>query len=195
MRAIRVSSPLADLVPAVPIEFDIGRRLHTVADEIVTADLRNQLFRLCGPHWWACLIRSGGKGLFRPSHELMDAIDEERRLYAIALTTKLNAYLANGGHWVVAWVPSARSVVNDPAKRAEGIKWVWSALWRDMDGDVQFTVECTEPWVRMRRDGVDPHVESAAQAFAQWIEHKKHVLGISDSQTFRQAQGEAPPST
>jgi hypothetical protein len=156
--------------------FHVGACVHGLDDDVVMARLRQDLDEECGPGWWAVLLFGDGRGIMRGQHSRVMAPDEERRERALQLAVALNRKLDVGGHWVTGWTAGGMLKI----------------LFRDGDGDLQFTVDGAESWERMRHWPVDSHLVTCANAMAVWTETIRHKLELAPSQQIRAALGERP---
>ena len=159
---------------AQPIMFSIGKAAHWVPDEISGLRLKEDITEMCGPHWWAVILRAGGEGAIMPSHVFCKPLSQDRMEWLLDVAVELNTELHQGGHWVLAWSPKA-----------------FTALWRDHEGGLQFEVTNTEPWARVRQWGQDWFIGLCAEAWAEWKLTMKE-LDPREDQMIRLKPGAAP---
>lgn len=149
-----------------------GRPLHRIPTQIALAGLQPTLMSLYGLAWYACVMFSDGRGTMRgplttTPRPAQDVID---RLFDIAVLA--NHSIAHDGHWVAVWDGSRMSM-----------------LWRDQDGDAQFTVDYDEPWTRVAPWSANDMVERAEAGYVAWAERMRAVDRRSQD-TIKAAQGE-----
>lgn len=157
--------------------FHVGKSLHPVATEVVFAGLREDCKDLLGPGWYACVLLSDGTGVMRgnslrtpkPSKDVTDRL--------VDIGVMLNRELHHGGHWVTAWAEEHIHM-----------------LWRDQDGDLQFTIEVDDPWMRVRLWPDTEFTDRAEVSMAQWKEHMRAAERKPD-EVYRRALGEKAPSS
>ena len=153
-----------------------GHALHRVPTEVVFASLRDDCLTFLGASWYACVLLSDGSGVMRgsrtttrkPAQDVLDRMMEVAEL--------LNREHHEGGHWVIAWA-GAR----------------FHLLWRDGDGDLQFTVEVDEPWERVRGMPSTEISNRGVIGHAQWLEHMR-AAERKPEETILRALGEKPHS-
>lgn len=104
--------------------------LHKVPDEIVLAQLREDIDEACETtDWHAAIAFSDGRIVLAASH-FATGLARQDHLDKIAEIARIaNRDCANGGHWVIAF---ADDTIH--------------GLWRDKDGDMQLTNSFAEPW-------------------------------------------------
>lgn len=159
-----------------PVTFFAGMALHAVPDEIVFASLAQHLVIEAGPFWYAVVGLGNGAMSRRGAQDwgYIPAQDLLERMIVLAI--RLNKEVHQGGHWVV---------VANPENRIK-------ALWRDRDGDLQFSVMRDEPWARERRTSPDDFIEQCSEAWGAWRDEMVHTLQVKPESTKKIAQGELP---
>jgi len=159
------------------VRLHAGRKLHNVRTEVVFASLLADCVTFLAPGWYACVMLEDGQGWMRGRLDTtrQPAQDVRDKLFAVAVM--LNREHHQGGHWVTAWAGGRMHM-----------------LWRDKDGDLQFTFEIDEPWVRVRAWPDTEFSDRATKGYDQWVEHMKAMVFRSNEQ-FRRALGEQAPSS
>lgn len=166
------------LIPCKPRVYRVLMPMHKVPHHIVIASLLNQLRDEFGDFWWAVIVLNDGTVISRPDRNWQTMPDEEKLELIEKMATKLNSELHHGGHWVTVWT------ANDE----------WAAMFRDQDGDLQFTVSQDEPWARIRDWPIEDHCKQAAAAHDAWREIRDKHVGVRPDQTIKRALGQKPTS-
>ena len=150
---------------------DCGQVLHRVPNEIATAGLTHQLDSLF-KSWFCCLMFTGGNGTLRGDGRKAPKPSREASERLVDLCVRVNRDLHHDGHWVGVWASSRIAL-----------------LWRDGDGDSQFTIDFDEPWSRVRDWTVNEMAERAEGAHKEWL-NRMRIVEQSRDATIKQAQGE-----
>lgn len=156
MAATEYLFPLVEPTGAEP--FYTPTRTHRIADSVVMASLRDDLDEFAGRGWYACLLLGSGHGIMRGAADWGRKPNVARRDLMREICVALNRQEHRGGHWVVAWNTGDDEMV---------------VLWRDKDGDLQFTVDFDDAWEEMRRAPVDLQVQRCVEAWIEW-DHRVH---------------------
>ena len=154
-----------------------GRRLHRLPTETVFAGLLNDCVTFLAPGWYACVLLADGSGVMRGRMPSTREPAQDIRDKMMAIGEMLNRELDHLGHWIVAWAGGHLHM-----------------LWRDADGDLQFTCEIDEPWPRVKAWPDTVFAERAETSYQQWLEHMRAAERKQD-ETYRRALGEAPPTS
>lgn len=166
------------LKPVQPRPIYAGGHVHLVPDEIATVGLREHLLHEIGKDFYACILLANGNGRLMPSTPYLSfQPDEERSNHIYRLAIAANRGAAHGGHWITALSEHD-----------------WFALWRDGDGDHQFTIKSDEPWARERRQPLEDFVQLCEAAWQTWHEQVIQRLDVRPGETFKRAQGQRAPS-
>lgn len=152
-----------------------GVKLHTVDRATVLASLRPDLDTFLDPGWFVVVMFDDGTGIMRGQAEDTPPPPEEVLARMLDLAVVLNRDAAMRGHWIVSY-----------ANHMVGV------LWRDRDGDLQFTWEVEEPWPRLRSWSTLEFAGRATIAWDRWNEHMKRHR-FSPGQQHKRALGEAAP--
>jgi len=140
--------------------------------------------------WWAVLTRANGEQIVRRRGMLNP--DPVQQMFVRDMATALNRHLRHDGAWIVALTdPAPQLLVVDATAEYQS----WLLLWLDEDGDPGFTIDNDEPFWRVLQQGPNHWLAQADAAWDQWHRYMRKVLAPGDGQTFKRAQGEAPPST
>jgi hypothetical protein len=148
------------------VQFRVGKS-HKVPDHIVVRHLIDDLDEYCDGPWSAVLIKSNGAGILRCAAGA-PSVPGDVAEKMIAIADMLNRELHFEGHWVVAWADSEITL-----------------LWRDIDGDLQFTNTFAEPWARVRNWPVTEFVQRAQLAWSRWHDFTVHGLDLRADQRRR----------
>ena len=95
------------------------------------------------------------------------------------LIKTLNRDIAHDGAWVIQWCLGGRHL---------------NALWLDVDGDVQFTVEFEEDAYGMAENELGNWISQCEEAFQFWHKMMIQALAPSPEQLFKKAKGQKNPS-
>lgn len=170
------------LLPRKTRPLDLGVRLHGVPDEIVMAGLREDLDSFCGEPvvgvgWYACVLFADGRGFLGGPELWCAEPGEDKRDLMVRLARRLNREMAHGGHWVTAWHSEGHLVV----------------LWRDVDGDLQFTTEFDDAWERFRHQSDEDTLAVCQASYDEWYERVHHWVDVRPQETKKRAQGQTRP--
>lgn len=165
------------LMDTMPRRFRVPLKLHAVPAEIVLAGLRRDLDQIAGPGWYAVLLMAEGWGIERGAGDWCNLPDELRRDLMRRLAIRLNHEMPNSGHWVVAWNTGEDELV---------------VLYRDADGDLQFTVDFQDRWSALREMPFEHVMQRCQEAFDHWFLIVFKGVEVKPEQTVKQAQGQAP---
>lgn len=163
-------------------EFQHIGKTHRVDDRCVLAGLPEDLVVTAGPHWYACVLGASGKGFMR-GRQMFGAKPAAHECELLrTLCIRLNGEMPNDGHWVTVWNPAVDELV---------------ALYRDKDGDLQFTVDLAEREGTPTTANIDTYLQRCAEAFDQWfLLTRKHAeMRPVEGETFKRALGQAAPSS
>lgn len=150
-------------------------RFHRVENDVACAGLIGQLNRHVGKRWTGFLLYADGSGISMPSGPDVPAIGADLWNHLRGWAEALNAQMADGGHWVVAWDHAAGEA---------------RLLFRDDDGDLQVVVEIDERMPKILLWAPHDVLRQASAALA--IQRTKiNDLG-ADRPTVRLARGERP---
>lgn len=163
------------ITPSKPETFKLEGRLHEVGDKCVMARLTEDLAGVCGRPWFAMLVFKDGCGVQRGSETWMEKPDAPRQALMRRVLETLNNEIPHQGHWVVAWHMNEDEMV---------------CLFRDQDGDLQFTVDFAQPVVEMIDQPTSAFIQTAQQAWSEWYEAVYQDVGIRQEDTFKRALGE-----
>ena len=165
------------LMPFKSQTFYVGGHVHKVPDEIASLKVRDDLVLEAGPRWIACVLLANGNGALAPSsRDLMMPWLDEQVDFIRRLAIRLNKEHAAGGHWLTA--------LDDEQD--------WYALWRDGDGDLQFSISDSEPWERGKRQPIEDAIGVCIEAWHEWHREIFGVLDVRPHETFKRAQGQRP---
>lgn len=158
-----------------PREFRVYGRFHAVRDEIVCLALAEQFAYYAGPGWYGMILCSDGRGFERGEQDWGQRPDDEQRERMTGVLVAANREIANGGHWTVAW-----SMIEDALV----------VLYRDADGDVQFSWESPR-WHEFKGWCVKDVLDQLATAHLTWQRVSREVEARPEQQV-RLARGEKP---
>ena len=152
----------------------VGKYLHNVPNDIAMAAVRDQLDSQFPQGWWACVLLSDGRGTLCPDGKTRNSpgLAQQDRIVSVCLM--LNKDLHHDGHWIGAWSNHRFSI-----------------LFRDRDGDLQFTIEFDEPWERLTRWTDQEFVDRAETGYVTYADQISRV-NLKPEHLFKQAQGELP---
>ena len=115
-------------------QISVGKRLHLVADEIVTKRLKEDIdYTAEGAEWYAVLFWGNGLGMMRGRERMTPAPSEDVLKRMVDLAVLLNREMHYGGHWVVFWADDRMF-----------------ALYRDAGGNGLVSQKFDDPWARVQ---------------------------------------------
>lgn len=157
---------------AEPSCFDVGRRIHSVSDDVLAragANIRTTVIVECGQRAEYCCIREYGQGAFMPVSDWQPPVPADLREWLRDLTVAFNERTAGPGMWTIGY-------------RDSGAPQQWVAMWFDMDGDFHVTLEeANRSFERQQKHGIDAYVTQAAMALQHWAETMRN-MAFSDDQ-------------
>lgn len=154
----------------------VPMRTHQVSDQCAMASLREDLHGICGRDWYAFVMLSSGHLLERGNADWGLRPDETKRDIMRRLAIRLNSEIANGGHWVVAWNMGENEL---------------SAIYRDRDGDMQFSIDFDEAWDKPAEGYIARFVQRCQEAFDQWFLIVFKEVDVRPEETIKRALGES----
>ncbi len=122
---------------------------HNVSDDAVRAGTLEYLNEL-SDDWVAFTVRSCGE-MHKISRLGTDLIPEKVEFSVDFMQRIHKDQRYRGATWVLQW------------RRGNG----FAAIMKDFEGDVQFEVDCTEPWERVGKSGLDQFMDDCVRAREQ----------------------------
>lgn len=153
-------------------------RLHRVPDDMVVMRLRDQIVNDLGLGWYAVVMFGDGRGTMRGCDVTVPEPEEAISTFLFYLAVRLNRECHHDGHWVVVW--SKNRIIH--------------LMFRDRDGDLQFSHSIDDAWTRVEAAGIAAIVEQAEIAHATWSNLLFGGIAPREDQLYRAARGEKPPS-
>ena len=152
-----------------------GQPSHRLPNTLLSAALLSSIVKFsAGRQWTAVIMLANGEMIVRASPDLRETPDADRMHFAREYARRLNREIHHGGAWVVVWYDSEE----------------WTALWKDSDGDVQFTLDCNESWARIKNVPISKFMSDAEMTWQKWHLVWFEQIGIRPEQTMKLAQGQ-----
>lgn len=149
--------------------------------------------------WWAVVCKRNGMTVPMKSGPAVVVPTEDQQVFAHDMARLLNKEIHHDGSWVVAFTHPSGAIYALPEVAISMTipyeRWVF--LWLDADGDVQFPVDCVQPFVEVIHAGPSAWIETAEASWQAWHKHMREVLGIKpkdEAVTYKRAQGQERPS-
>lgn len=140
-------------------------------------------------YWMVVTTRSGLQTIRTGCDKPMP----EQEMFCRDMGRVLNRHLHHDGAWIVGLVDPKPELTIDLSGAGRDYDRALM-IWVDEDGDPQFTVEIEDLWWRILAKGPDHWIEKAETAWRRWHHHMREVLEPKNGETYKRAQGEAPPS-
>lgn len=159
---------------------------------LYTAAMKQRMREESEGHAYWALRTSGGKRVaVRTASPMVDPLVVQK-VFAHELCEALNAQLGHDGTWVVGLTHPQDLVIIGPQSGRQFTRWL--AMWVDGDGDVQFPVENEQDLATVLATPMTEWLEICEQGWQRWKHFMREVIQPKPEQTYRRAQGEAPPS-